>query len=144
MGWFISALEVAQKLASLNSQFRVQRDERRKALAAYCDCVSDTLLAISQSISEGKSPDFHVGRLHTYGAQLPDLLSGILPQEKTWEYARMLPYHWPPGRLLEIHQPHDPAFPIDLIAEYAVCAGAFKALADTLRAMPDTALTKER
>jgi hypothetical protein len=69
--------------------------------------------------------------------QLPDILGDILPQEEAWKYARLLPDYYPHVNLIELHQPHDPAVPIDLVAEYAICAGAFKALADTLRVMPD-------
>jgi hypothetical protein len=134
MGWFVSALEVAHKLATLDEKMRKLEADRREALATYLEAVSDTLLQISKAIEKKERPEFLLGKLDTYGAELPEICKGMLEEKEAWKLARELPFHWPPGNLLEIHQPDDDFMPIDLIGEYARCAGAFKALAESIRA----------
>jgi len=133
MGWFISALEVAHRLATLNEKMSALDTTRREAIATYFEAVSGTLLRISETIERKERADFLLGKLEIYGAELPQICEGVLGAEEAQKLAKELPFYYPPIDLLELHQPNEGDFSIDLVAAYARSAGAFQALADTIR-----------
>jgi len=133
MGWFVSALTVSEKLATFHAKMRDQEDAKRESLARYFEVVSKTLLEVSTCIDRKEPADFHLGRLHVYGAELPEICKGIVDEREAWELGRQLPHYWPPVSLLQLQAPNDETMPMDFAAEYRRCAGAFQALADSIR-----------
>ena len=134
MGWFVNAVYVASDLLKVRDQLRTARADRREAIADYFDAISKALHEIHDALIERRHPDFALGKLQVYAEQLPQVCAGFITSEEAESLSKKLVSYWPPGDLLEMMD--DELLREDFPSMYAEASGKFKALADSIRALP--------